>query len=85
MNIPLSISIFLALIKCSGSPLIDIGGAYIPSWLVCMAIGILGTWLSFLLLTRLEYGELLHPHGIMIPALFALFTLWSWLFYFAAQ
>ncbi|MBX9743432.1 MAG: hypothetical protein K2W99_07855 [Chthoniobacterales bacterium] len=85
MNILPTLPTLLALIKCSGSPLIDVGGAYIPSWLVCMALGILGTWLSSVVLERLEYGNLLHPHGIMIPALFALITLWSWLFYFAAR
>lgn len=85
MNIPATIPNLLALIKCSGDPLINVGGAYFPSWLACMFLGIFGTWIVAVLLIRFNLSELLQPQGIMFPAFFALITLWSWMFFFAAR
>jgi len=75
----------LAIIKCSGDPLINIAGAYFPAWLACMIIGIVGTWIIALFLPRLKLSAVMHPQGLMIPAIFAAITLWVWMFYFAAR
>ncbi len=75
----------LAIIKVSGDPLINIAGAYFPAWLACMIVGIFGTWIVFLVLTRCELSEILHPPEIMIPAVFAVITLWTWMIHFAAR
>ncbi len=78
-------SFILAIIKFSGDPLINVAGAYFPAWLACMLAGILGTWFTAILFHRLELSSILHPPVLMIPALFAAITLWTWLFIFAAR
>ena len=75
----------LAVIKFSGDPLINVAGAYFPAWLACMILGIIGTWVIALLLPRLKLSAVMHPRGLMIPAIFAAITLWIWMFYFAAR
>jgi uncharacterized membrane protein YeaQ/YmgE (transglycosylase-associated protein family) len=75
----------LAIIKYSGDPLINVAGAYVPAWLACMLTGILGTWFAGILFHRLEWSSILHPQIVMIPAIFAAITLWTWLFFFAAR
>jgi len=75
----------LAIIKLTHDPLIDVGGAYFPGWLACMIVGIVGTWGVAILASRLHFERILHPTGLMIPAFFAVITLWTWLFYFSAR
>jgi hypothetical protein len=75
----------LAIIKLSHDPLINIGGAYFPSWLLCMIVGIFETWAAVILASRLHLSRIFQPPGLMIPAFFAAITLWSWLFYFSAR
>ncbi len=78
-------SLPLAIIKYSGDPLVNVAGAYIPAWIACMLLGVLGTWFFGILLHRLGYSSILHPEAVMIPALFGTITIWTWLLIFAAR
>ena len=75
----------LAIIKLSHDPLINIGGAYFPGWLLCMVIGVIGTWIAAIIAYRLHLSRIFHPIGLMIPVIFITITLWFWLFYFSAR
>lgn len=75
----------LAIIKLTHDPLINIGGAYFPGWLLCMVFGIFGTWLIAIIASRLSLSRIFHPPGLMIPAIFSAVTLWTWIFYFSAR
>ena len=75
----------LAIIKLSHDPLINIGGAYFPGWLMCMMVGILGTWITVIMASRLHLSRIFQPPGLMVPAFFAVITLGTWLFYFSAR
>ncbi|MCX6958090.1 MAG: DUF1656 domain-containing protein [Verrucomicrobiae bacterium] len=75
----------LAIIKLNHDPLINIGGAYFPGWLMCMIVGIIGTWGTAIVASRLHLSRVFQPPGLMIPAFFAVITLWTWIFYFSAR
>jgi multisubunit Na+/H+ antiporter MnhB subunit len=75
----------LAIIKLSHDPLISIGGAYFPGWLMCMIVGILVTWITAIVASRFHFSDIFQPHFLMIPGFFAAITLWTWLFYFSAR
>ena len=75
----------LAIIKLTHDPLLNVGGAYFPGWLLCIIVGILGTWLTNILAERLHLSRIFHPPGLMIPFIFAAIALWTWIFYFSAR
>ncbi len=75
----------LAIIKLSHDPLLNVGGAYFPGWLLCIIIGILGTWFINIAASRFRLLGIFHPPGLMIPAIFAAISLWTWIFYFSAR
>lgn len=74
-----------AIIKLTHDPLVNVGGAYFPGWLMCMIVGILGTWITAIVASRLHFSRIFQPPGLMLPAIFAVITLWTWLFYFSAR
>jgi|GEM_PF-2513472 len=74
-----------AIIKLTHDPLLNVGGAYFPGWLLCIIIGIFGTWLTNIVASRFHLSRIFHPPGLMIPAIFAAISLWTWMFLFSAR
>lgn len=75
----------LAAGKLSGSPLIDVAGAYFPAWLVCVLAGLLGTWLISSLIGRSRFAAVLLPAPLMLPSLFLILCCGTWLLLFSAR
>lgn len=76
---------FFAIIKLTHDPLINVGGAYFPGWLLCIIIGILGTWTINIIASHFHLSRIFHPPGLMIPAIFTAIALWTWIFLFSAR
>jgi hypothetical protein len=70
----------LLLASCARAPSFDILGSYFPAWLVCMALGVLLTFLARWLLLRMRIP--LVPTVLVYPSLTALFTFALWLIFF---
>ena len=78
---------FMAMISltgCRGAPSINLMGSFFPSWMLCVALGVLGV----LLLHRLFARTGIEPHlgalGVVYFCLWVLLTLGSWLLFFRA-
>ena len=77
------IGLFLPLVICTGcnrAPSFDILGSFFPAWLVCLAIGMVLSGVSHLLLARA--GVRLALPILAYPGLVALFTFACWLGFF---
>jgi hypothetical protein len=68
------------LASCSRAPSFDILGSYFPAWLICLALGVLLTFLARWLLLRLRIPLALPV--LAYPSLTALFTFALWLIFF---
>jgi hypothetical protein len=71
-----------AIAGCSRSPTIDILGSYFPSWLVCIAIAIVLTFLAHVYAAKTGLTEQLWPSPIVYSALLCLFSCSLWLILF---
>jgi hypothetical protein len=70
----------LPLASCSRAPSVDILGSYFPAWLVCLALAVLLTALTRLVLLRFHMN--LDLAILAYPSLAALFTFALWLIFF---
>ena len=75
--------VLAALIK--GDPLVNVAGAYLPAWLVCVAVGGLATWVLHLLADRSAWRDVLRPTALMVPVVFTALTCGTWLAFFASR
>ena len=65
---------------CSLSPAIPVIGAYYPSWLFCIIVGVILTLITRRVILR-RYPALAYT-GIVYTALFALYAMLFWLIFF---
>ncbi|HCL5252533.1 TPA: hypothetical protein N2G30_002668 [Salmonella enterica] len=65
---------------CSLSPAIPVIGAYYPSWLFCILVGVVLTLITRRLILR-HSPELAYT-GVVYTALFALYAMLFWLIFF---
>jgi H+/Cl- antiporter ClcA len=72
----------LATTGCSGSPEFNILGSYFPSWLVCLAISIVLTFLAHVFVTTKKLADQLWPLPIVYSALLCFFSCTIWLIFF---
>jgi hypothetical protein len=70
----------LLLAGCGRAPSFDVVGSFFPAWLVCLAVAILLTVLSRLLLQRLRVALILPI--LTYPSLTAAFAFALWLIFF---
>jgi len=70
----------LPLASCSRAPSVDILGSFFPAWLVCLALAVLLTALTRLVLLRFHMN--LDLAVLAYPSLAALFTFALWLIFF---
>jgi hypothetical protein len=66
-------------------PSFDLLGSYFPSWMACMAAGILGAVLVRLVLQRLKLEHELAPAVLIYPSLAAFFCFALWLILFGGR
>ena len=66
---------------CSRAPTFDILGSSFPAWLLCLALGILLTFLARWAFLRWKV-DLIYPI-LVYPSLTALFTCLLWLIFFS--
>jgi hypothetical protein len=74
--------VLMMTIGCSRSPVFNILGSYFPSWLVCIAIAIVLTFLAHIYITKRELTGQLWPLPIVYSALLCLFSCTLWLILF---
>ena len=69
-------------VGCSHAQSYNILGSYFPAWLLCTVVGVILTFLTFLLLQRFNWDQRLSPPLLVYPSLTAVFTLALWLLLF---
>ena len=67
---------------CSGSPSISVLGSYFPDWLFCIVAAVALTVIIYLILKRLQAGQLLGPGAVAYPTLVIFLSLAVWLMLF---
>ena len=67
---------------CFRSPVFNILGSYFPSWLVCLGISIVLTFLAHAFVTTKKLGDRLWPLPIVYSSLVCLFSCSLWLIFF---
>jgi NhaP-type Na+/H+ or K+/H+ antiporter len=65
---------------CARAPALDILGSFFPAWLICLAVGLLLTFLARWLLSRL--GIVIAVPVLTYPSLTVLFACALWLVFF---
>lgn len=71
-----------ALSGCTHAPILNIGGSFFPSWMICLAIGIACTAALRVFLSRCKlHAEIGLPH-LFYPALALFFSCMLWLILF---
>jgi hypothetical protein len=72
----------LATSGCSGRPTFNILGSYFPSWLICVAISIVLTFLAHSFVTAKNLADQLWPLPIVYSSLLCFFSCTLWLIFF---
>jgi YtcA family len=74
-----AIALAAALVPCAAcAPLVDVAGAFFPSWMLCILIGIGATVLLREVLARTRLESSLGPLLIVYPSLAAAISLFLW-------
>ena len=66
-------------------PSFDLLGSYFPSWMLCMAVGVLATVIVRVVLKRLNIEYQLAPVVVIYPSLAAFFCFTLWLLFFGGR
>jgi hypothetical protein len=76
----------LALLSCllltGCDPLINIEGAYFPSWLVSGIAGVVGSVIVHVIFIKLRIDDHLWPRPVVYFALFVMLTFITWLTFY---
>jgi hypothetical protein len=72
----------LVLGGCQRVPSINLVGAYFPSWMLCVLVGIGLTLVSRWLFVAAGVDESIGPRGVVYPGLALAFSLGTWLLFF---
>lgn len=67
---------------CERVPSIDVLGAYFPSWMLCVIIGIVLTLVVRWVFVAAGVDGSIGPRGVVYPALALAFTLATWVAFF---
>jgi hypothetical protein len=67
---------------CSGTPSIEVFGAFFPAWLFCIAAGVIGTFIVHKLLSERHALGVLNPLALSYPMLMTLLAALTWLLFF---
>jgi hypothetical protein len=69
----------LLLTGCARAPAIDIVGSFFPAWMICLAIGVILTFVVRSLLVKVRLESEVGPLAIFYPSLLTLITCLIWL------
>ena len=72
----------LALCGCEHVPSVNVLGAFFPSWMLCIIIGIVLALVARQVLVVAGLDTWIGPRGLVYPALALAFTLAAWLAFF---
>jgi hypothetical protein len=72
----------VALAGCERAPSVNLLGAFFPSWMLCVVIGIALTLAGSRALLAVGLERLIGPRGVLYPALALALTLATWLAFF---
>jgi YtcA family len=72
----------LAASGCSAPPAFNVLGSYFPSWLVCLGISIVLTFLAHAFVTRKNLADQLWPLPVVYSSLLCFFSCTLWLIFF---
>lgn len=64
------------------SPMMEVGGAYFPGWLMSAAVGMILVGIARGILIALKVEPFLQPRMLVYPALAVFFTLLTYLLFF---
>jgi len=78
-----TLMIMLMLTGCD--PQLNLAGAYLPGWLVCIVGGIFCFWITHILFLKLELIPFIKPLALVYAALIAFFSCLLWLLFFASR
>ena len=78
--LPLSATVLLT--GCRGAPSINLVGSFFPSWMLCVALGVIGVLLLRRVFVRTQIEPYLGPAGVVYFCLWVLLTLGCWLLFF---
>ena len=77
---PLMALIFLT--GCRGAPSINLVGSFFPAWMLCVALGVLGSLVLRRIFVRTQVEPHLGPLPVVYFCLWILLTLSTWLIFF---
>ncbi len=72
----------ILLTGCRGTPSINVLGSFFPGWMLCMAIGVVGSLLLRLVFIKTNIDAHLPMRTLVYVCLWVLITLLSWLLFF---
>ena len=72
----------VSLTSCRGAPSINLVGSFFPSWMLCIALGVLGSLLLRQVFIKTQLEPYLQPRPFVYFCLWGLITLASWLLFF---
>ena len=67
---------------CERVPSINLVGAYFPSWMLCIIVGIALTLVAHRVLAATGLEQSIGPRGLVYPALALALTLTTWIVFF---
>lgn len=73
---------FLALGPVGCDPVLNVDGAFFPSWMLCMILGVGLTFAFYPLFVRMGIESHIGPPVLIYPSLALLLTLTIWLIFF---
>ena len=78
--LPLTAVILLS--GCQAAPSINLVGSFFPSWMLCVALGVIGVLVLRRVFVRTEIEPHLGPVAVVYFCLWVLLTVGSWLLFF---
>ena len=67
---------------CRGAPSINILGSFFPGWMLCVGVGVVGSFVLRQVFIKINIEEHLQPRLFVYFCLWGLITLTSWLLFF---
>jgi YtcA family len=78
----LAFTTLILITGCRGAPSINLVGSFFPGWMLCVALGVIGSLLLRRVFVRAEIEPHLGPLPLVYFALWVLLTLTSWVVFF---
>lgn len=82
----IAVPIFLVMLMLTGcDPQLNLAGAYLPGWLVCIVGGLFAFWVVHVILLKTELVPYIKPLALVYGALIAFLSCLLWLLFFASR